>query len=148
MFTSAGRSVQLYLTCLLCRPLPRCHPSVRQNLHRVVDRFLATASDYVTNRPVYLFTILQEAQMRTPNLKKIMDELARLGAERKALAKREAVAIQQLDHALQDTGYKVIKTGTVNANKIVRRGRRPGGNPVGRPPLRRPGRPRKALTSQ
>jgi hypothetical protein len=87
--------------------------------------------------------------VRTPNLKQIMDELARLGAERKALAKREAVAIQQLDHALRDTGYKVIKTGTITAKKIVRRGRRAaGGNPVGRPPLRRPGRPRKALTNQ
>ena len=73
--------------------------------------------------------------MRTPNLKQIMDELARLGAERKALAKREAVAIQQLDHALRDTGYKVIKTGTITAKKIGRRGRRPAPTPF--PPTAR-----------
>lgn len=86
----------------------------------------------------------QEETVRKPNLKKIMDELATLGAERKALVKRETQVIQKLDRALRDAGYKVVKTGTESAKKIVRRGRRrAAANPVGRPALRRPGRPRK-----
>jgi len=82
--------------------------------------------------------------MKRQKVQTILGKLEKIRALRKALAKKEAGLLKNLDRAIRGTGYRIIKGEAEGATRKTRRRRRLQSTrrPVGRPRKIRSGRRR------